>query len=224
MSASASRPDLDDLRARYLVAQLAGDQREALRIVIADGLERGASVRELSAEVIGEAQREIGVRWQRNELSIADEHMATAISHLGPAGLYAHADAPRRIGTKILVACVEGELHELPARLVADALDLAGFSVRYLGANVPTDSLLEMIATYRPDLVALSTTMSFHITALRSVVKRIREVAGERIPLAIGGAACAWSPGLGAELGVDITAPDARGLVEAAKRQFGVDA
>jgi len=70
MTARASRPDLEDLRARYLAAQLSGDRREAMRIVIVDGLERGVSVRELSDDVVGGAQREIGALWQRNELSI----------------------------------------------------------------------------------------------------------------------------------------------------------
>ncbi len=223
MSAAPSRPDLADLRARYLAAQLSGDRREALRVVIREGLERGVSVRDLSDEVIGEAQREIGARWQRNEITIADEHMATAISNLVLAQLYERAAPAARNGKKILVACVEGELHELPARVVADALDLAGFSVRYLGASVPADSLLEMIETHRPDLVALSTTMTFHITALRAVVQRIRETPDGRLPIAVGGAACAWSPRLGEELGVDIVANDAPGLVEAAKRHFGVD-
>lgn len=223
MSAHVSGPDLRDLRKRYLAAQLRGDRREALRIVISDGLERGASVSELSDDVVGEAQREIGTLWQRNELSIADEHMATAISNLVLAQLYEHAAAPPRNGKKVLVACVEGELHELPARLVADALDLAGFSVRYLGASVPTDSLLEMIAAYEPDLVALSTTMAFHITALREAVKRIREATGGHVAIAVGGGACAWSSGLGEELRVDVTSDSARGLVEAAKRHLGVE-
>lgn len=222
MTAQRSRPDLEDLRARYLAAQLSGDRHEAMRLVIADGLERGVSVRELSEDVVGAAQREIGVLWQRNELSIADEHMATAISNLVLARLYERAAQAPRNGKKILVACVEGELHELPARLVADALDLAGFSVRYLGASVPTDSLVDMILTYRPDLVALSTTMSFHITALRTVVTRIREATEGRVAVAIGGSACAWSPELGRELGVELTASSARELVEAARRHFGV--
>lgn len=222
MSAQVSGPDLRDLRKRYLAAQLRGDRREALRIVICDGLERGASVSELSDHVVGEAQREVGELWQRNELSIADEHMATAISNLVLAQLYEHAAAPPRNGKKVLVACVEGELHELPARLVADALDLAGFSVRYLGASVPTDSLVEMIAAYQPDLVALSTTMTFHITALREAVQRVREATGGRIPLAVGGGACAWSTRLGVELGIDVTADNARGLVDAARRHLGV--
>ncbi len=214
--------ELTDLRTRYLAAQLRGDRREALRVVLADGLDNGATITELAHDVIGEAQREIGVMWQRNELSIADEHMATAISNLVLAQLYERSAAEPRNGKKVLVACVEGELHELPARLVADALDLGGFSVRYLGASVPTDSLLDMVASHRPHLVALSTTMTFHVGALRSAVARVREATGGRLPLALGGAACSWMPQLAADLGIEVTAPSARALVTAARQHFGL--
>lgn len=54
---------LDALRERYLRAQLAGDRREAVRILIEEGLAQGASVTDLQAQVIGAAQSEIGRLW-----------------------------------------------------------------------------------------------------------------------------------------------------------------
>ncbi|HVH43319.1 MAG TPA: cobalamin-dependent protein [Labilithrix sp.] len=221
MTGTIAGPDLAKLRALYLAAQLRGDRREALRVVMTEGLESGLSVRELSESVIGGAQREIGELWQRNELGIADEHMATAISNLVLAQLYERSEQAPANGKSILVACVEGELHELPARLVADALDAAGFSVRFLGASVPTDSLLDMIGKHRPDLLALSATMSFHASALRSAVERVR-VAHPKLPIAVGGGACLWSSGLAEELRADATSTTASELVEVAQRLLGV--
>ena len=51
--------------------------------------------------------------------------MATAISQLALAHLYQHAPVVRPHGKKVMVACVEGELHDFPARMVTDALHLA---------------------------------------------------------------------------------------------------
>ena len=51
----------------------------------------------------------------------------------------------------------------------------AGFTVGYLGANVPTDDLVRMIINNPPAVLALSTTMSFHIGALREAVRRVRD-------------------------------------------------
>jgi methanogenic corrinoid protein MtbC1 len=212
---------LEALRARFIDAQLRGDRREALRVV-EDGLACGASVTDLHEQVLEAAQREIGRLWQENLVTVAQEHMATAIANLVLTQLFERAQPAQRNDKRILVACVEGELHEFPARLVADALDLAGFSVRYLGANVPTDSLLAMIAANKPDMVALSATMSFHSTALREAVTRIRAEHGPSLPIAVGGAALAWAAGLAEDLGVEVTGATASDLVVAATRVLGV--
>ena len=153
---------LKDLCERYLEAQLRGDRRAALSLVLSEGLERGVSVWELREQVIGAAQRRIGELWQRNAIGIAEEHMATAVSNLVLAQLYERSEPTPRNQKTVMVACVEGELHELPARLVADALDGGGFDVRFLGASVPVSHLLTMIeAAPTLDLLALSATMSF---------------------------------------------------------------
>jgi len=220
----STRPALGELRARYLAAQLAGSRREALRLVIDEGLARGIPALDVELEVIQEAQREIGRLWQQNTITVAEEHMATAISHMALSHLYEHAPRALTNGKKVMVACVEGEEHDFPARLVADALDLAGFDVRYLGANVPTDSLLAAVKRERPDLLALSATMTFNVPALRRTVERVRLEAGTSLPLAVGGGACTWMAGLPHALGADATARDARELVEAARRLLGVGA
>jgi MerR family transcriptional regulator, light-induced transcriptional regulator len=213
--------DLPALRERYLAAQLRGDRREALKVVVEDGLASGATVLELQEHVIQGAQREIGRLWQENVVSIAQEHMATAISNLALTQLFEHATPAPRNGKRILVACVEGEQHEFPARLVADALDLAGFDVRFIGANVPSESLLEMIAFDKPDLVALSATMSFHGPAMRAVIARIRH-AHPGLRVAVGGGACIWLQGM--TLDADASARTASELVEVARRVLEVRA
>jgi MerR family transcriptional regulator, light-induced transcriptional regulator len=148
--------------------------------------------------------------------------MATAISNLVLAQLYERADRAPSNGKTVLVACVEGELHELPARLVADALDNAGFNVRYLGASMPIPSLLQMIKSYAPNLVALSATMSFHASALRETVMRVR-AEHPNLPLAVGGGACAWDENLAKDISADITATSATELVSAARAALGVN-
>lgn len=215
---------LGDLRAQYLAAQLRGDRREALRIILEDGLAQGVPASALTESVIREAQREIGQLWQSNTIGIADEHMATAISQLVLAELFRRATPAASNGKRVFVACIEGERHELPARLVADALEAAGFDVRFLGADVPTDALVQMVERERPDLLALSATMSFHGTALREAVERLRALPGVRVPIAIGGGACSWTPGLANELAADVTGASAIELIDNARRLFGMAA
>ena len=208
---------LGHLFGRYLDAQLAGNRREAVRLVLEDGLASGHSVRELQASVVQAAQREIGRLWQQNRISIAQEHMATAISHVVMSRLFEEARPEARLGRKVVVACVPGEYHEFPARLVADFLELGGFEVRYLGANVPVDDLVAMLREERADLLALSVTMSFNAPALRQAVLRVREDF-PALPLLVGGHALDWEPDLAATCGVETCGPGAESVLEAARR------
>ena len=219
----AGTGSLDGLCARYVAAQLAGDRREALRIVLEDGLSRGHAVRDLQAQVVQAAQREIGRLWQINRISIAQEHMATAISHVVMSRLFDEARAEPRLGRKVVVACIEGEYHEFPARIVADFLDLGGFDVRYLGANVPTDDLMRMLREEKPDLLALSVTMSFNVAALRRVVTRLR-LEHPTLPVLVGGHALEWEPWIAREMRVETCGADAACLMEAARKLLEDDA
>jgi methanogenic corrinoid protein MtbC1 len=218
----APNRSFDELRSRYLAAQLRGDRRDALAISI-EALDAGYLSNEVQEHVIEAAQREIGRLWQENQISIADEHMATAISQLALAHLYDRAPRARSNGKQVVVACVEGELHDFPARLVADALDLAGFDVRYLGADVPTSSLLKMLEQDPPDLVALSVTMSFNLPALRSGLRAVRAATGPETPVAVGGNATVLENSVIEGLDADITGTDARALVTSACRVLGLE-
>ena len=212
---------LDDVREQFLAAQLAGDRRRALTLVndlTAAGAHTATDVRK---HVIRAAQHEIGRLWQKNSISIAQEHMATAISQLALAELFRHERPSSPNGRKVVVACVEGELHDFPARLVADELDVAGFDVRFLGANVPVDALLSFIAREDPDLLVLSATMAFHAESVRTTVSHIRSIAAD-LPIAVGGQICEWVDSLGRELEVAISGCDAGELVREARRLLQV--
>ena len=208
---------IDDLQQRFLQAQRAGDRRGAMELVTDARASGTISAHDIRMRVIRAAQKEIGRLWQRNEISIAQEHMATAISQLALAELFRHEPPPTPNGRQVIVACVDGELHDFPARLVADELDVAGFDVRFLGASVPLDALLSFIAREDPDLLVISATMAFHADNVRTAVTRIRTIA-PGLPIAVGGQVCAWVESLGRELELDLSGCDAAELVRDARR------
>ncbi|MFP2931257.1 B12-binding domain-containing protein [Pyxidicoccus sp. 3LG] len=216
-----TEPSLTSLRERYLAAQLAGNRREALRLLVDEGLLRGVPLQVLQLEIIQLAQYEIGRLWQENIISVAQEHLATAISQLALAHLYRHLPRDPDNGKVVMVACVKDELHEVGARMASDFLEMAGFDVRFLGANVPPEHLARMLREVRPDLLALSVTMTYHLPQLREAVMHARE-ALPGAPIAVGGLAFRWAPALEDELGVSFFGKDARELVASACRTLGV--
>ena len=94
--------DCELLSKRFLDAQLAADRRGALRVVLDDGVRRGVSVSRLVMDVIRPAQAAIGHLWQMNKITIADEHVATAISQLALAQLYSHGERQAATNRRIL--------------------------------------------------------------------------------------------------------------------------
>lgn len=217
---TTATPDIDTLRARFLAAQLAGDRRGAIRVLLEDGFEQGVPVQQLHLGVVQAAQHRIGALWERNEVTIAQEHVATAIAQLALSCLYPRVPRAPHNGRRVLVACVEGEQHEMGPRILCDVLEISGFEVTYLGADVPTGALVDMARRERPDLLALSASLSFHVPAMRRAIEELRAAIGDTLPIAVGGHAFLWSPGLEQQLDIQVFARDAVELVEVVRDYF----
>ena len=181
-----SRTYLDALRA----ANAAGAYRVASR-----ALDEGMSLAALYQEVITPAMYELGRLWEKGAITVADEHLATALTHRVLAALRPPAfvnqafegDSPK---DRAMLAAVQGEQHALGLRMAADLLEDAGYQTIYLGADVPTGALLQAIDSLSPTLLGLSATMPESGTALADVVGVVRsEHPG--LNLLVGGQASA---------------------------------
>ena len=204
----------------YLRSVLRGDRRLALAVVDA-ALGGGLPIDAVQEDIIRESQRRIGELWARGEIGVAEEHMATAITRQVLTHLHEGAIPAVVKDERVLVACVEGELHDMPARMVADVLELAGYDVRFLGANVPAQSLPGMLAQFRPDVLALSVTVAPNLRALATTIR----LALEQLPsllFAVGGRAVSVAGQLPQVKGAELcSARDARALANLLDRRFG---
>ncbi len=106
-------------------------------------------------ELLQKALSEIGNGWYVGEVSVQQEHFASALAVRRLDALLAAAPAPTRAG-RIIVACPPGESHTFSPLLVTFLLRRRGWDVVYLGANVPTYRLQATIETTRPALVVFS--------------------------------------------------------------------
>jgi methanogenic corrinoid protein MtbC1 len=151
---------------RYGEALRVGDPERALAATDA-AIAGGMSAANAEAQVIAPAMRWIGDLWERGAIGVADEHLATAISDSALAHLYPRLQtAEPRSRERVLVSTVQDERHVLGLRMVADALEGAGFDVLYLGGDVPAGALLDAWRKHRPAVVALGVTMHVNLAAL----------------------------------------------------------
>lgn len=166
------------------VRRLSRTYQDALTIADAGGAGRvarqalgeGMGVAGLYQRVIAPAMWRIGELWEQGTISVADEHLATALTHQAMASIYGPSLGHKVKPGRILMAAVEGEQHALGLRMAADVIELAGYETIYLGADVPTADLLLAIAARSPDLVGLSATMPSSISALDRAIAEIQHV------------------------------------------------
>ena len=198
----------------YLAAIRNGDRRLAFQI-IDDARDAGLDLAAIYLSILQPALAEIGCLWQENKITVAEEHLATAITQAAMARAYERAFAWRTHGGRtLLAACVDVERHEVGLRMLCDLLDLEGWHTTYLGATVPVDSLVAMVKRMRPNVVALSTALAPHLPRLRAMIEAITEALGNERPIIIvGGRPFLEDPTLAERLGADFTARNASDAV-----------
>lgn len=163
----------------------------------------GISLPETLEELVFPAMTRIGQLWENNEITAADEHEATAIMNRVLANLYFDESFPAQQQGLALVAASAQELHEMGAWMVATCLELAGWDVDYLGANVPEKDLVAKAVETGPQLVALSVSMPFNLGHARSTISALRtQLPDTRVM--IGGQVFQWLPRLADTMGADV--------------------
>jgi len=187
-------------------AVIAGDEYAA-RDVVTAALDDGLGAETVLLDVIGAVQRRVGTEWAAARINVAQEHAATAINERVIAVLPAHAGRPATRHGRVTVACVDGEWHALPARLLAETLTLRGFHVDYLGAQVPAPHLIAHLHRTAPDAVALSSSIPTRLPAAHATITAC-QAAG--VPVIVGGAAFGPDGRYATLLGAQAWAPDAR--------------
>jgi len=126
---------------------------------------------------------ELGERWEGGEVSVAQEHFASNLLRGRLTALARGWD--RGGGPRALLACAEGERHDLPLVGFGLALRGHGWRISYLGADTPVASLVEAARELSPDAVVVSGTVA---GVFDPVAAQLREVA-LHAPLHLAGAA-----------------------------------
>jgi methanogenic corrinoid protein MtbC1 len=185
-------------------AVIDGDEYRAREVVLS-ALDLGVSRESVLLDVIGAVQRRVGQAWADARIGVAEEHAATAINER-VIGTLPPSRPSGELG-RITVACVDGEWHALPARLLSEVLALRGFRVDYLGAQVPTQHLITHLHRTGPDAVALSGSLATRLPTAHATITAC-QAAG--VPVIAGGAAFGPDGRYARLLGAEAWAADAR--------------
>ena len=200
---------VDTLAQQYLDALLDCDGAAARRLV-EDAVGSGMRVEDVYLHVLQPALYEVGDRWANGEISVAQEHLATAVTEgviSGLAGSLATRDAAEGPAGRAIVTCTNGERHAMGARMVADFLAGAGWNVDYLAASTPSADIPRLAELLAADLVVLSTSLPWLLEEVPGICAALRALP--RPPrIAVGGRAYGGDEELALRVGADIFARD----------------
>jgi methanogenic corrinoid protein MtbC1 len=171
----------------YLKALLAGD-RQACIDIFQDRLRQGISLKALYLDLVQRAMYEVGTLWERNRVSVATEHLASATTEVVLTTVYPLLFSQPHKDLRAIITCVPDEYHQIGARMVADFFELHGWHGFTLGANTPTEGLLQMIGERDPSVVGFSMSMLFNRAHLERMVAAVNQ-AFPALILLIGGRA-----------------------------------
>lgn len=205
------------LASRYLSALLYAHKDKAFQ-TMNEAAEAGMSVEDLYLNVLQPVQYEVGRLWQESKITVAHEHFCTSASQQLMSQLLTRFPSSPRTGKSLVSACVSGELHDMGLRMVSDYFSIMGWETYHLGANTPTKSLLSLLLERPPDVLALSVTITTHLSTLREVMTAVRaQEALLATKILVGGYPFNVSPRLWREIGADGYAPDSTRALQVAQ-------
>jgi len=109
---------------------------------------------------VGQGVREVGYRWSKGEIDIAEEHISS--ERLLRALAAIHDSVPVSPDSPTcLLSCVEGESHTIGLALLQVCLREAGWATTWVGASLPMDVLCAVVEKNHPQMVALSASSAF---------------------------------------------------------------
>lgn len=209
-----------------LVSRLTSSDFAGSWQLVEGALASGATPTEVHEELLGPAMMQIGIGWREGQVTIAEEHRASATCTRLLGRMCSLFRPPGRRRGSVVLGAIAGDTHGLPSAMLADMLEAEHIGVIDLGANTPAASFVE-VATEVDDLVGVGI-----VASLQSVVAAGAQACvalKEQLPHALtvlGGAGVHAVSPESIQPSVDVisySAADARGAFVAASLQPNAD-
>ncbi|MCJ7724479.1 MAG: corrinoid protein [Anaerolineales bacterium] len=152
------------------------------------------------------------------ELVMAGEAMKAAVTTLEPE--MARRGTARQVLGKVVLATVEGDIHEIGKTLVGTLLSASGFQVYDMGVDVPAARIIEKVREVNANIVALSALLTTTMVKQGEVIETLKkEGLRSSVKVMVGGAPVTreWVQ----KIGADGYSEDAIGAVNAGKQLVG---
>jgi corrinoid protein of di/trimethylamine methyltransferase len=197
-------------------AIIAGDMqraRECAEKIVKEGLDPLKAIE----EAIQPAAKIVGEKFEKLEIFLVDLIMSADAMKAAAEVLTSaiKAKRPLRPAGKVVIATVQGDIHDIGKNIVAALLVANGFEVYDLGVDVPALKIIEKAEEVGADVIALSALMTSTMRGQKDVIDMLKAmgIRDKYIVVVGGGATTAeWAREIGAD-GWAETAPEGVSLI-----------
>lgn len=195
-----------EIQAQLLSCLLNENPAEALDLTTRT-LDSGVSAAEFFAAIISPTLVEIGARFERLDIYLPEMVVAAEIvQRINDEIIQPRIVADQQVGSeplgKVLLATVQGDLHDIGKNMVALLLRVNNFEVVDLGINVPPAEIVARAEQENVDIIGMSSLLTTCLPYMKDMVDQL-EAKGLRrkYSVIVGGAAP--TPEFSARIGVD---------------------
>jgi 5-methyltetrahydrofolate--homocysteine methyltransferase len=208
------------IRERLAAAIIEGD-REGIVPLVETALAEGLSPLLVSNEGLLPGLEEVGRRFGRNQVFLPQVMLSAETMQAAFTRLKAEMSGERAESLgRILMATVEGDIHDIGKNIVCTLLENHGFEVFDLGKNVPTRRIIDEALALQVDAVGLSALMTTTLNQMQTTIAQLRE-AGIKVFTMVGGAVVTQE--YADSIGADLYAADALEAVAKVKAMLGAE-
>jgi 5-methyltetrahydrofolate--homocysteine methyltransferase len=135
---------------------------------------------------------EIGKRYEAgeyfvSELILAGEMMTAGSEKIKPY-LKGVTDSGASNKGRVLIATVEGDIHDIGKNIAGTIMELAGYEVKNLGEDVKIVEIVEEVKTFQPKLLGLSGLLTLAYDPMKAVVDKLVEAGlRDKVKVLLGG-------------------------------------
>lgn len=223
MAQSMDEPEIDipdkwkEPADKLLEALLHGDRKSAMKVA-EENVNSGDDVGSFFEYVIRPSMYRVGNKWQEDEISVAEEHLASSMISRVISKLYSSFVTFEENKGKAVVTSVANEFHEIGSRIISDSLELDGWDVDHLGVDTPKSDLIDLLLKGKPFLLGLSLAIPFNMDEVVETIEMVKDRPElVDIKVLIGGKAFNDNPELWKETGADAWCKDSTEAVEVAR-------
>jgi 5-methyltetrahydrofolate--homocysteine methyltransferase len=209
------------LTIRELLAQavINGDS-DGITGLVEKALSEGLAPLQISNEGLLPGLEEVGRRFEKNIFFLPQVMQSADTMHRGFARLKIEMKGQSFASLgRILMATVEGDIHDIGKNIVCTLLESHGFEVFDIGKNVSAATIIAKAREFNVDAVGLSALMTTTMSEMENVIKRLK-AAGLKTFSMVGGAVVTQE--YADRIGADLYARDAMEAVAKVKQLLGV--